>query len=273
MSVHKDSDNRLVQCFDRLREQGRKAFVAYITAGDPDLGVTEQLIPALDKAGVDVIELGVPYSDPMADGPAIQMACERALASGTSVPGVLASVAAIRKHSQVPILLFTYVSPIEAYGVERFARDAARAGIDGLLLLDLPPEEDHGVFERLRAGGLATVCLIAPNTEDARRSMLAQESRGFVYYVCRFGVTGERSDLPKDLKRQIAAIKRGSSVPVCIGFGISSPEQAALAAKHGDGVVVGSHLVRMIERDAGKKSLVANVAKRAKQLAAAVHAV
>lgn len=273
MSARATTSNRLERRFADLRAAGRKAFIAYVTAGDPDLAVTEALIPALDAAGVDVIELGVPYSDPMADGPAIQQACERALASGTTLRKVLATVRAIRARSAVPILLFAYVSPIEAYGVDRFVREAARAGVDGVLLLDVPPDEDDGLRARLRAGGLATVSLVAPNTAPERRVQLARASRGFVYYVSRFGVTGERTDLPRDLRRQVTALRKASDLPVCIGFGISSPEQAATAAGHGDGVVVGSHLVRMLERGAGDPDLVATVARRAGELAAAVHAV
>ena len=263
--------NRLERRFAELAAAKRKAFVVYICAGDPDLATTEALIPALDRAGADVIELGIPYSDPMADGPAIQAACERALASGTTVRGVLATIREVRRHSDVPLLLFTYLNPILAYGAERFGRDARAAGADGVLLLDLPPEEDHEVFDQLRAAGLATVCLAAPNTERHRRTMLAGESRGFLYYVCRYGVTGEQKELPKDLERQLRDLKRRAPVPVCIGFGISTPEQAALAARYGDGVVVGSHLVRMIERKAGTKGLVKAVAKRVAELARAVH--
>ncbi|MHC5067214.1 MAG: tryptophan synthase subunit alpha [Planctomycetota bacterium] len=267
------SANRLRTAIEQQRESGSKSFVVYLCAGDPDLDATVELVCALAEAGVDIIELGIPYSDPMADGPAIQAACERGLASGTTVRGVIAAVARIRARTDIPIMFFTYLSPVLAYGVEAFARDAAAAGVDGILLLDLPPEEDATVFRQLRDGGLANVCLIAPNTEQSRRSMLAAASRGFVYYVCRYGVTGERAELPDDLEQQVAAIRASSDAPVCIGFGISTPEQAAAAARYGDGVVVGSHLVRMIERHGGSDDLVTAVAGRAAEMAAAVHAV
>jgi tryptophan synthase alpha chain len=222
---------------------------------------------------VDIIELGIPYSDPMADGPANQAACERALKAGTTVAGVLDAVRRIRIRTQVPLLFFTYLNPILAYGSERFARDAVAAGIDGVLPLDLPPEEDVRFLATLRDAGLATVCLSAPTTPAKRRLMLMQQSSGFLYYVCRLGVTGERAELPKDLSAQVTALKRVATTPVCIGFGISTPEQAAVAAGYGDGVIVGSHLVRLIEKHGADEHLVDVVADRAGVLAAAVHAV
>ena len=265
--------NRISQRFVQLRVDGRKAFIAYICAGDPHLDATVELVVAMAEAGVDVIELGIPYSDPMADGPANQAACERALKSGTTVRGVLAAVKRIRARTQVPLLFFTYLNPVLAYGVDRFAVDAVAAGVDGLLPLDLPPEEDPEFLATMRAAGLATICLSAPTTPLKRKQMLMRESRGFLYYVCRLGVTGERAELPSDLAKQVAALKRVSDAPVCIGFGISSPEQAAMAARHGDGVIVGSHLVRMIEQHGSSPDLVRLVAARAGVLATAVHAV
>ena len=267
------SDNRLATCFNQLKTDRRKAFVVYLCAGDPNLDTTVELVVALAEAGVDVIELGLPYSDPMADGPAIQLACERALAAGATVTRVLDAVRRIRERTDIPILFFTYVAPVMAYGVERFARDAVAAGADGVLPLDLPPEEDFGFLKAMRAGGLANVCLVAPNTTSERREMLAATSRGFVYYICRFGVTGERSELPRDLGKQVRALKRMTDIPICIGFGISSPELAAAASKAGDGAVVGSHIVRMIEEHADKPDLVKRVARRAEAMAKAVHAV
>lgn len=263
--------NRINRCFTALRAEGRKAFIAYICAGDPDLDATVELVVAMAARGVDIIELGIPYSDPMADGPANQAACERALASGTTVRGVLDAVRRIRTRTQVPLLFFTYLNPVLAYGVQRFATDAVAAGVDGLLPLDLPPEEGPELLAIMRAAGLATVCLSAPTTPLKRKKMLMRASRGFLYYVCRLGVTGERAELPADLALQVAALKRTADAPVCIGFGISSPEQAALAASHGDGVIVGSHLVRLIEKHGQDADLVAKVAARAGELAAAVH--
>ncbi len=270
--------NRISARFAELAEHGRKAFIAYICAGDPDLDATVELVVAMAERAqaeerVDLIELGIPYSDPMADGPANQAACERALRAGTTVAGVLAAVRRIRARTQVPLLFFTYLNPVLAYGVERFAAEAAASGVDGVLPLDLPPEEGPELRATLQAAGLATVCLSAPTTPAGRRLMLMRASGGFLYYVCRLGVTGERAELPRDLQRQVAALKRVASTPVCIGFGISSPEQAALAAGVGDGVIVGSHLVRLIAAHAGDPRLVEVVAARAGALAAAVHRV
>jgi tryptophan synthase alpha chain len=263
--------NRISARFSDLQKSGKKAFIAYLTAGDPHLEATIELVVAMADAGVDIIELGIPFTDPMADGPAIQAACMRGLASGTTLKGVLAAVRRIRERTQVPILFFTYVSPVMAYGIEAFARDAAAAGADGVLPLDLPPEEDPEFFAILQAAGLATVCLAAPTTTAERKKFLASQSQGFLYYICRLGVTGERVDLPADLAEQVASLKAAASAPVCIGFGISTPEQAAAAATFGDGAIVGSHLVRLIERHATDANLVAIVAKRAGEMAAAVH--
>lgn len=271
--------SRLGQRFAALAEAKKKAFIAYLCAGDPDLDTTVELVCAMANQAdpdrrIDVIELGFPYSDPMADGIAIQAACERALAAKTTVRGVLQAVAQIRARTDVPIVAFTYINPVMAYGVEAFSRDAVAAGVDGVLPLDLPPDEDHLVLEQFRAAGLANVCLAAPTTTPARRKFLAQESRGFLYYVCRLGVTGERATLPSDLRKQVKSLQQVSSAPVCIGFGISTPEQAAEAAAQGDGVIVGSHLVRIIERHTGSRAaLVQAVAQRSGDLAAAVHAV
>lgn len=265
--------NRLKHRFERLRCQEQKAFIAYICAGDPDLDRTVDLVCAMDEAGVDIVELGIPYSDPMADGPANQAAGERALAAGCTVAGVLDAVRAIRRRSDIPLLFFTYLGPLVAYGPERFAADAVAAGVDGILPLDLPPDQDRNFLRCMRDAGLANVCLSAPNSRPQRRRLLARESRGFLYYVCRLGVTGERDALPADLEERVAELKAASRAPVCIGFGIATPEQAAAAAAYGDGVIVGSHLVRMIERHADDPDLVDLVAARAGEMAQAVHEV
>jgi len=265
--------NRIAEKLDANQAAGRKSFVAYISAGDPSLDATVELAIAMGEAGVDVLELGVPFSDPMADGVAIQASYERALKAGATLRGVLDAVRRIRARSQLPLLLFTYLNPVLSYGVEAFAKDASAAGADGVLLLDLPPEQDPGMLATMQAHGLATVCLAAPTTTPERKKFLARNSRGFLYYICRLGVTGERVDLPADLGRKVKAIKQGTGIPVCIGFGISSPEQAAAAAKAGDGAVVGSHLVKLIEKHGSSPDLVRVVAARAGELAAAVHAV
>lgn len=266
------SVNRIDRCFKNLKQKNKKAFIAYIGAGDPSLDATVELVCAMANAGVDIIELGIPFTDPMADGQANQDAASRALTAGATVTGVLDSVRRIRERSQVPLLFFTYLNPIVAYGIERFAVDAAAAGADGMLLLDLPPDEAPDLLKKIRSAGLATVCLAAPTTLPERQRFLAKQSRGFLYYVCRSGVTGERASLPADLSEQVAALKAAGDAPVCIGFGISSPEQAAMAAAHGDGVIVGSHLVKLIEKHGHDADLVARVAARAGEMAAAVHA-
>ena len=266
------SENRLSESFAQLKEHGRKAFVVYLCAGDPHIDQTVELVIGMAAAGADVIELGIPYSDPMADGPANQAASERALAAGTKLSQVLEAVRRIRERTQVPLIFFTYLGPLMQYGYADFARDARAAGVDGVLPLDLPPEEDDGLIAALRAEGLANVHLVAPNTLPSRREQLAQNSRGFLYYVCRYGVTGERSGLPEDLRDQIAHLKSLSDIPICIGFGISTPEQAAEAAQAGDGVIVGSHLVRLIEKHGDDADLVERVCARVGELAAAIHA-
>ena len=265
--------NRISGKLNANQAAGRKSFVAYISAGDPSLDATVELAVAMGEAGVDVLELGVPFSDPMADGVAIQASYERALRAGATLRGVLDAVRRIRARSQLPLLLFTYLNPVLSYGTEAFATDAAAAGADGVLLLDLPPEQDPAMLATLQAHGLATVCLAAPTTTPERTRFLARNSRGFLYYICRLGVTGERVDLPADLAQKVTAIKQGTGIPVCIGFGISSPEQAAAAARAGDGAVVGSHLVKLVEQHGVSPDLVRIVAARAGELAAAVHAV
>ncbi|MEK7411813.1 MAG: tryptophan synthase subunit alpha [Planctomycetota bacterium] len=267
------TDNRIAQRLAANRAAGRKSFVAYLSAGDPHLDATVELACALDAVGVDVLELGVPFSDPMADGIAIQASYERALKAGCTMRKVIDAVRRIRARSQLPLLLFTYLNPVLAYGVEAFAHDAAAAGADGVLLLDLPPEQDPAMLRTMQQAGLATVCLAAPTTTVARRRFLAANSRGFLYYICRLGVTGERTELPPDLAQRVAELKRAADIPVCIGFGISTPEQAAAAARCGDGAVVGSHFVKLIERHGASSDLVRLVAARAKELATAVHAV
>ena len=265
--------NRIAACLKKLRDESRKAFIVYLGAGDPDLSFTEKVVPAIADAGADIIELGLPFSDPMADGPTNQAAAERGLASGTTTRGLFESIQRIRETSEVPILVYTYLNPILAFGAERFAQTAVASGVDGVLVLDLPPDEDPGILPTLRSSGLATVCLATPNTRDDRKSFIAAESRGFMYYVCRLGVTGERDSLPEDLRAQVERLRGDGSVPVCIGFGISTPEQAAEAAAYGDGVIVGSHLVKLIEKHGNEPHGEDIVAQRVRELSQAVHAV
>jgi tryptophan synthase alpha chain len=243
--------NRIDEKFRTLQAQGKKALIAYICAGDPSLEATCSLALAFENAGVDILELGVPFSDPLADGIVNQLAAARALEAGTTVPGVLDCVRKIRATSQLPIVLYTYMNPIYRYGFERFHSDAAAAGVDGLLILDLPPDEDAISPEFRENSGLKRIRLIAPTTPPSRITMLTRDAGGFLYYVSREGVTGERTDVAASLPERVAEIRKTTSLPVAVGFGISTPEQVREVALHADGVVVGSAIVKRIA-DAGK---------------------
>ncbi len=235
---------------DRLaavRRAGKKAFVAFVTAGDPSLDRTVEAALAFDDAGVDVLELGVPFSDPLADGPVIQRASDRALRGGTRLADVLDAVRRIRARCDLPLLLFTYFNPLLRYGLERIANDGRQAGADGILVTDLPPEEADGWVAQARPAGLDTVFLAAPTSPDERLRRVAAASRGFVYAVSRTGVTGERDAISNDALPLVRRIKALTSEPVVLGFGLSTPAQVKAAAEVADGVVVGSALVRFLE--------------------------
>jgi tryptophan synthase alpha chain len=245
--------DRLEKCFSDLKNQHAKALVTFITAGDPLLSVTEEMIYLLESAGADIIELGVPFSDPMADGPTIQLSSERALASGTTLRGILATVANVRTRSQVPIILMGYLNPVHAYGYERFCRDAVDAGIDGLLLVDMPPEESEELLRYARTSGLNIIFLLTPTSDKARISTVQRLGRGFIYYVTVTGVTGARQIVSDTLAHELEKVMRKVKLPVMAGFGISTPEQAASVAALADGVVVGSAIVRLFELYSGEK--------------------
>ncbi len=247
--------NRIDQCFEKLKNEGRAAFVAYVCAGDPNLEDSLAILKALERAGADIIELGVPFSDPMADGIVNQMAAHRALEAGASLEKVIDLIRRFRQDSQVPLVLFTYLNPIYVYGFERFHDDAAAAGADGVLLLDLPPDEAVRNGEFAESDKLHHIRLIAPTTPEDRVPRLAQVSQGFIYYVSREGVTGAQTTLAEGIEQNVARIKRHTEVPVVVGFGISTPEQAATVAAAADGVVVGSAIVREIEAHAGEPDL------------------
>jgi len=240
--------SRISRLFDALRPADAKALIGYLTAGDPSLQQTPSLVAALARGGVDLVELGVPFSDPIADGPVIQRASERALKAGASLRGVLEVARQIRRASEIPLLLFTYLNPVLRYGLEALARDAAAAGVDGLLLTDLSVEEARGYVEVMRAHHLDTVFLAAPTSPERRLRLVAQYSSGFVYLVSRTGVTGERASLAASAAELAAAMRRVTDLPLAVGFGISRPEQVAEAGRLADGVVVGSAFVRLIER-------------------------
>jgi tryptophan synthase alpha chain len=261
---------RIGERFAAVRARGEKALVPFVTAGDPDLGVTEALLPALAAAGADVIELGVPWSDPSADGPKIQRSSERALAAGTTLRRVLNLVKAHRAKVDVPIVLMGYANSFLSMGERHFPEAAREAGVDGVITVDCPPEEEPTYFESLDACGVDAVLLAAPTTTDERLAMLAKRTRGFLYYVSLTGVTGAREGLPPRLAENMARIRKVASVPVCVGFGISTPEQAAAIAVHADGVVVGSALVDRIGRAAGREEAVTEAATFVASLKAAL---
>lgn len=238
--------NRIDERFKALAEKGEKAFIPFIVAGDPTLDVTEGIVLALERAGADVIELGIPFSDPLADGVVNQEAAQRALLHNVTLKDVMDMVSRLRETSNVPIIFFTYYNPVLAYGLEAFAEDAAEAGVDGVLCVDLPPEEAGEYKRLLDARDLATVFLIAPTSTPERIDLIAKQCTGFVYYVSRTGVTGERQDIESSVKTMVGAIKACTDKPVAVGFGISTPDQAAEVAGYADGVVVGSAIVRMI---------------------------
>lgn len=244
------SSNRIDQCFANLKSEGKAAFIAYVCAGDPNLEKSLEILSALEKAGADIIELGVPFSDPMADGIVNQMAAHRALEAGASLPGVLELVRSFREASEVPIVLFTYLNPVYTYGFDRFQQDAAAAGVDGVLLLDLPPDETRNNDELTETHDIKHIRLIAPTTPEERIPHLAGSSEGFIYYVSREGVTGAQASLSEGIADNVARIKEHTEVPVAVGFGISTPEQAAAVAEAADGVVVGSAIVRIVESNA-----------------------
>ena len=251
--------NRIDVQLKTLGAEGRKGFVAYITAGDPTLETTVELARAFDGAGVDVVELGVPFSDPLADGVVNQRAAERALRNGVSLADVLEAVRTIRASCEMPIVLFTYVNPVMRFGLEKFPAAARDAGVDGILALDYPAEEAGAFRAALAEQGLCMVQLIAPTTTDERMRMLAQSSRGFIYYVSRTGVTGERNAVEASVRPMVERIKSYSDTPVAVGFGISTAEQVGEVARYADAVVVGSAIVRQIEENIGRDDLVERV--------------
>ena len=243
--------NRISTTFKQLRRDNAKALIPFITAGDPDLATTEALIPLLAAAGADIIELGVPFSDPMADGPTIQKASERALAAGTTLARILATVKSARQRTQVPIVLMGYFNPLLQYGLERFAIDAVAAGVDGVLIVDLPPEEAGELRRICRRTGLQLIFLVTPTSDQERIDRIAAQGMGYLYYVSVTGVTGARTSLADSLSERLQAVKSRTSLPVVVGFGIATPEQAATAGANADGVVVGSALVKLFEEHQG----------------------
>lgn len=265
--------NRIVDRFAALKKQGRKGFIVYIGAGDPDLETTRRLALAFEKAGVDILELGVPFSDPLADGLVNQLAAQRGLESGTTPPKVLQTVAAIRRDSQVPIVLYIYFNLVHRCGVERFVADAAKAGVDGLLVLDLPPEEAQQYESLMQTAGMCPIYLVAPTTPEDRIEFIVKRGQGFIYYVSREGVTGMQAKVADTMSGMLAKIRAHTNLPIAVGFGISTPEQAGVVARAADAVVVGSAVVNQIAQQGKSPNLVSQVEKFVRELAAAIKSV
>ncbi|HXG51068.1 MAG TPA: tryptophan synthase subunit alpha [candidate division Zixibacteria bacterium] len=243
--------SRIEAKLSELREAGQAALIPFVTAGDPDLETTLRILRALDENGADCIELGVPFSDPTADGPTIQRSSERALKKRLSLPRILALVRRFRRTSSTPLILFGYFNPFFRFGLERLCRRAKAAGVDGILCVDLPPEESGELKRWADAAGLDLIFLLSPTSGPDRVRLVSREGRGFIYYVSVTGVTGARRAFDKQLPEQVARVRRATSLPVGVGFGISTPEQAAWIAEFADAAVVGSALVEVIERAGG----------------------
>ncbi len=251
--------SRIVDAFKNAKREGRAAFVPYVTAGDPSLERTVELAVALENSGADVLELGVPFSDPMADGPTNQRAAERALAAGTTLKRVLEVVREIRKRSQMAIVLFTYANPVVRFGIDRFAEHAAASGVDGVLFTDVPAEEMRGFRPALKAARLDAIMLVTPTSDRARMKATAKFGGGFLYLVSRTGVTGAQQDLDRELAANVGTAKKASKLPVAVGFGISTPDQVAKVAAIADGVVVGSAIVNQIADEGDTDALAERV--------------
>jgi tryptophan synthase alpha chain len=265
--------NRIAEKFAALKHAGKKAFIVYIGAGDPSLDATRELALAFDKAGVDILELGVPFSDPLADGLVNQLAAQRGLESKTTPPKLLETIVAIRKESKIPIVLYIYFNLIHKVGMEKFIADATSAGVDGLLVLDLPPEESDNYETLMKKSGLCHIYLVAPTTPEERMEFIVKRGSGFIYYISREGVTGMQSQVATNLASQVAKIRAHTDLPIAVGFGISNPEQAKLVASASDGCVVGSAIVNQIAEHGKSPELVAKVSAFVKSLGDALKAI
>ncbi|HWO43511.1 MAG TPA: tryptophan synthase subunit alpha [Candidatus Eisenbacteria bacterium] len=246
--------SRIAAKFAELKKKGETALIPFVMAGDPELATTLAVLRALDRAGADCIELGVPFSDPTADGPTIQRSSARALRHPLSLPRILALVRRFRRGSNVPLILFGYFNPFFRYGLEKFCRDAARAGVDGVLCVDLPPEESEELKRWTDAYGLDLIFLLAPTSGADRIGLVGRRGRGFIYYVSVTGVTGARRILDPRLSRQVAQVRHATAMPVGVGFGISTPQHAARIGRFADAAVVGSALIDTIEGAKGRKA-------------------
>jgi tryptophan synthase alpha chain len=263
-------ENRIDRTFARLRREERKGLIPFLAAGDPCLDATVALVQEFEARGADVVELGIPFSDPLADGVVNQRAYQRALKAGVTLPRVLDVVADIRRRSEVPLVLMSYVNPIHRFGLERFPAAARDAGVDGLILCDCPPDEMDGLLSEMGRAGLDPVLLVAPTSPERRIALIREKARGYIYYVSLRGVTGPRDRLPEDLAGGLQRVRRLTDKPLAVGFGISTPAQAHAAARLADAVIVGSAIVARIEAAAGCGDMVASAGAFLGELRAAV---
>ena len=258
--------SRITETFTALKRDGKKGFIPFITAGDPDRQTTKDLIIELARAGATLIELGIPFSDPMADGPVIQRASERALRHGFGIDDVLQIVSDTRKETDVPIILFSYFNPLLQFGIERLAREAKGAGVDGVLVTDLVPEEAGEFASVLRASDLDMIFLVAPTSTDERLKMVAERASGFIYAVSRAGVTGTRDEMSAEAEKLVERVRRFSDLPVAVGFGISKPHHVRDVWRYADAAVVGSAIVKVVEESSCGSVAVSNVGQVVRQL-------
>ncbi len=258
--------SRISKKFKELRENNRKALIVFVTAGVPDLQTTGTLILELERSGVDIIELGIPFSDPLADGPVIQRSSQRSLEGGVTLTKILKLLKDIRRKTEIPLVLMGYYNPILNYGEKKFIRDSVNAGADGLIVPDLPPEEGENIIREGRAKGLDVIFLLAPTSTEERIKLIARLSRGFIYYVSLTGVTGMRDQLVDSIKPMVKKIRRFTNKPIAVGFGISNPQQAGKVAALADGVILGSAVVNIIEQSQNKKECLSQVGKFVRSL-------
>ena len=261
---------RITEAFNRLHAEGKKGFIPFITAGDPDLATTEQLLIELSKAGATVIELGVPFSDPMADGPIIQRASERALKHGFGLAELLGVVSNARKSIDTPIILFSYFNPLLQFGVQRLATTARQSGVDGVLVTDLTPEESAAFAGELRAHELDLIFLIAPTSTDERLELIARQASGFIYAVSRAGVTGTQDNVSAEAEKLVKRVRKFSNLPVAVGFGISNRDQVVDVQRYADAAVVGSAIVLELERVGGESNLSGRIGEFVRKLLPAI---
>lgn len=247
--------NRITGLFEKLKAEKKKGFIAFITAGDPDIGTTKKIIKELERSGADMIELGIPFSDPMADGPTIQASYERAVKGGVHLTDVLKLVAEVRKDSEIPLVLFGYYNPVFNYGLKKFAKDAARAGADGVLIVDLPPEESDELKVELDRNGVDLIFLLTPTSDEGRMSLVASKASGFIYFVSVTGVTGARSAVSSGIHKFVKRVRKHTDLPLGVGFGISTPAQAKEVCTSADAAVVGSAIISVIARNKGPRLL------------------